>query len=138
MPPPYFPKKVEHAAFVIEVNKTGQVAKVRSQQASGDRRFDVMVAGNVVQTFVRRPDGTAVPGVYRMRYDYNPKTKRVRRTVTLISAGGVDPNAEGIVERMAEINRRSAEEIQRRLEAAKKPVKDVPLPFLSPGPAATP
>ena len=41
--------------------------------------------------------GTAVPGLYRLSYDYDPATKQVRRTVALIKAGGVDPNAPGIV-----------------------------------------
>jgi hypothetical protein len=141
-PPPlvHYPKKAAHTAFVIEVNKTGQVTKVRSRTNSGDHVYDSMVLGNVVQTFVRKPDGTAVAGVYRMRYDYNPKTKSVRRTVELIHAGGVNPDAVGLVDRMAEVNRRSSEALRKAEEARTKPIKGVPLPFLSPSPrpAASP
>ena len=130
----YVPKQAVHSTFVIEVNGKGQVSRVRSRVTSGDRRFDGMTYGNVVQTFVRKPDGSAVPGVYRMTYAFDPKTKNVRRTVVLIAAGGVNPAAESLVDRMAESNRHAAEAIQKALEAGAKPMPQVPLPFLSPTP----
>ena len=36
-------------------------------------------------------------GVYKLTYDYSPKTKDVRRDVQLVHAGGVNPNAKGYV-----------------------------------------
>jgi hypothetical protein len=36
-----------------------------------------------------------VVGTYRLTYDYDPKTARVRRDVTLVRQGGVDPDAKG-------------------------------------------
>lgn len=123
-----------HTAFVIEVNGKGQVTRVRSRVSSGDRRYDGMTYGNVVQTFVRKPDGSAIPGVYRMTYAFDPKTKNIRRTVVLIAAGGVDPRAESLVDRMADSNKHAAELIRKALEAGAKPMPQVPLPFLSPTP----
>jgi hypothetical protein len=52
----------------------------------------------------------------------------------LIAAGGVNPAAESLVDRMAESNRHAAEAIQKALEAGAKPMPQVPLPFLSPTP----
>ena len=47
-------------------------------------------------------------GTYRLTYDYDPKTLRVRRDVALVRAGGVNPNAKGAAEDMMEIARRNA------------------------------
>jgi hypothetical protein len=129
------PKTAEHSAYVIEVNGKGQVSKVRSSVSSGNQQFDAMTYGNVIQTFVRKPDGTAVAGVYRMNYDYDPKTKNVKRSVTLLQTGGVNANAVGLVDRMAEANKVAAEKVRKAMEARNKPVENVPLPFLSPTPA---
>ena len=71
--------------------------RVGSAQASHDARFNMMTRGNALQAFIRRPNGTAVAGVYKLTYDYSPKTKMVRRDVKLVRAGGVDPNAKGAV-----------------------------------------
>lgn len=86
-----------HATYTVETNKLGQVVRVVSANASSDARFNTMTRGNALQAFIRRPDGTAVAGVYRLSYDYSPKTKDVRRDVQLVHAGGVDPNAKGFV-----------------------------------------
>jgi len=86
-----------HATYTVETNKLGQVVRVVSANASKDARFNTAMRGNALQAFIRRPDGTAVAGVYKLTYDYSPKTKDVRRGVELIRAGGVDPNAKGYV-----------------------------------------
>jgi hypothetical protein len=86
-----------HAAYTVETNKLGQVVRVRSAQASSDKRFNLITRGNALQAFIRRQDGTAVAGIYKLSYDYSPKTKDVARTVQLVRAGGVDPNAKGAV-----------------------------------------
>jgi len=139
----HYPKEVERTSFVIEVNAKGQTSKVRSVQHSHDRSFDALVAGNVVQTFVRTADGKAVAGVFRMTYDYNPKTKRVKRTVTLIEEGGVDPDAPSLVDRMVNSNRLTSDQIEHDLQAAAqqakqaKKSKPTPKPTPKPSPAAT-
>jgi hypothetical protein len=86
-----------HAVYTVETNKLGQVVRVVSAQATKDGRFNTVTRGNAMQAFIRRPDGTAVAGVYKLTYDYSPATKDVRRDVQLVHAGGVDPNAKGAV-----------------------------------------
>jgi hypothetical protein len=86
-----------HATYTVETNKLGQVVRVVSANASNDARFNTATRGNALQAFIRRPDGTATAGVYKLNYDYSPKTKDVRRDVQLVHAGGVDPNAKGYV-----------------------------------------
>jgi len=86
-----------HAVYTVETNKLGQVVRVVSAQATRGERFNTVTRGNAMQAFIRRPNGTAVAGVYKLTYDYSPSTKDVRRDVQLVHAGGVDPNAKGAV-----------------------------------------
>jgi len=86
-----------HAVYTVETNKLGQVVRVVSANATNDSRFNMATRGNALQAFIRKPDGTAIAGVYKLTYDYSPKTKDVRRDVQLVHAGGVDPNAKGYV-----------------------------------------
>ena len=87
-----------HARYVVEVNAKGQVSKVRTRSRSRYPQFDALTYGNVVQLFVRTKDGGAVAGIYRVSYDFNPKTKLVQRRVKLLHAGGVDLWALGLVD----------------------------------------
>jgi hypothetical protein len=102
------PKKVLHTEYTVEINGLGQVARVRSVKPSHDESFDAKTYGNALQAFIRTPDGRAIPGTYRLIYDYDPKTYKVRRDVALVKAGGVDPNAKGAANDMMEIARRNA------------------------------
>jgi hypothetical protein len=86
-----------HAAYTVETNKLGQVVRIRSSEPSRDANFNELTRANALQAFIRRPNGTAVPGVYKLTYDYSPKTQMVRRDVLLVHRGGVDPNAKGAV-----------------------------------------
>lgn len=95
--PPPVPTVQLHATYTVETNKLGQVVRVVSANATNDARFNMATRGNALQAFIRRPNGTAVAGVYKLTYDYSPKTKDVRRDVQLVHAGGVDPNAKGYV-----------------------------------------
>jgi hypothetical protein len=105
-PPPalkaLLPKVALHTEFVVAVNKLGQVTKILSLKPSKDRTYNLQTGGNALQAFIRTPDGKAVPGTYRLTYDYNPKTALVHRGVALIHAGGVNPNAQGAVNVMLE------------------------------------
>jgi len=101
------PKKALHVEYTVEVNKLGQVTRVRSVKPSHDEGFDTHTYGNALQAFIRTPDGHVVLGTYRLTYDYDPKTLRVHRDVALIKAGGVNPNAKGAADSMMEIARRN-------------------------------
>jgi hypothetical protein len=101
-----------HTEFVVEVNKLGQVTRVRSGKSSKNDAFNAQTYGNVLQAFIRKPDGKVVLGTYRLSYDFNPKTGRVRRDVALVKAGGVNPDAKGAVEDMQEVARRHTPEPQ--------------------------
>ncbi len=102
------PKRTLHVEYTVEVNKLGQVTRVRSVKPSHDQAFDAHTYGNALQAFIRTPDGHAVVGIYRLTYDYDPKTLRVRRDVALVRVGGVNPNAQGAAIQMMEIARRNA------------------------------
>jgi hypothetical protein len=56
-----------------------------------------MTYGNALQAFIRTDTGTAVAGTFRLIYDYDPHRKAVKRSVALLHAGGVNPNAAGAV-----------------------------------------
>lgn len=90
------PKKAEHTEFVVEINKLGQVSRITSRKTSDNPTFNAQTYGNAQQAFIRTPDGHVVLGTYRLTYDFDPKTARVRRDVELIRQGGVDPDAKGV------------------------------------------
>ncbi|HTW84373.1 MAG TPA: hypothetical protein VMD91_09925 [Candidatus Sulfotelmatobacter sp.] len=100
------PKKPLHTEFVVEVNKYGQVTRVRSGKASSDAAYNSHTYGNALQMFIRTDDGRAISGLYRVTYDYNPKTARIRRNVTIVRAGGTDPNAIGAANAMMAVARK--------------------------------
>ncbi|HEX3550362.1 MAG TPA: hypothetical protein VHT53_08305 [Candidatus Elarobacter sp.] len=102
------PKRALHTEYTVEINRLGQVSRVRSVKPSHDEGFDTHTYGNALQAFIRTPDGHVVVGTYRLTYDYDPHTMRVRRDVVLIRAGGVNPNAKGAADDMMEIARRNA------------------------------
>lgn len=109
-PKALLPKVALHTEFVVEVNKLGQVTRVRSGKSSKNDAFNAQTYGNALQTFIRKPDGSVVLGSYRLTYDFSPKTGRVRRDVALVKAGGVNPNAKGAVDDMEEVARRHTPE----------------------------
>jgi hypothetical protein len=103
---PHTPSTPVHTEFVVEVNRKGQVTRVRSGKSCPDLTFNAMTYGNALQAYIRTPDGRAISGLYRLAYDYNPKNKHVTRTVALLHAGGVDPDRLGAVDEMAILNAR--------------------------------
>ncbi len=89
-----------HAVVTVEVNAKGQVSKIRSMKSSKNEKFNLNVYGNAAQMFIRREDGSSVPGVYDVTYDFNPSAPtnaQITRHVALVQAGGVDPAAPGMV-----------------------------------------
>lgn len=123
------PKVPLHTEIFVEVNKYGQVSRMVSFKPSKDVPFNTQTYGNAEQAFIRHPDGSAVPGLYRLSYDYNPATKNVKRSVLLVRAGGVDPNKPGLVTVMETDMKQRAE----RRAAAASPLPD----FSKIAPAAT-
>jgi hypothetical protein len=107
-PKSIFPKVKLHTELIVEVNKLGQVSRVRSIKPSQDVPFNTHVYGNALQAFIRTPDGNVVLGSYRLTYDYDPKTQRIHRDVALVKQGGVDPNRKGAAAEMSEIAHRNA------------------------------
>jgi hypothetical protein len=102
-PKSLFPKVALHTEMIVEVNKLGQVSRVRSIKPSKDVPFNTHVYGNALQAFIRTPDGNVVLGSYRLTYDYDPKTRRIHRDVALVKEGGVDPNRIGAAAEMMNI-----------------------------------
>lgn len=125
-----YPKRAQHTRYYVEVNGKGQVSKVRRWSRSRDPRFDALTYGNVVQLYVRRNDGHIVAGVYKIGYDYNPKTQVVLRSVKLIHPGGIDDTALGLVDVFKEINRQNAAKAKATLEK----IRLAPSPSSSPKP----
>jgi len=119
-PEPTLPNRQLHATVDVEVNKHGQVVRVRGGQLSHDSIFDTMTIGNALQMWIRRPDGTAITGLFRVSYDYDPRKHSVSRHVALLSSGGAWANEPGAATRMMETARRETAEAYARLQAQEK------------------
>ncbi|MGD0475821.1 MAG: hypothetical protein ABSB70_21740 [Candidatus Velthaea sp.] len=122
-PKALLPKHAEHAEYVVEINKLGQVTRIRSGRPSDSATFNGQTYGNALQSFIRTPDGHVIVGIYRLTYDFDPKTARVRRDVSLLRQGGVDPDAKGAALVLME----------KANAGAARPA----IPAISPGPAAS-
>jgi hypothetical protein len=107
-PKSLLPKKPLHSEYIVEVNKYGQVSRVRSGKASSDPAFNSHTYGNALQMFIRTDNGGAISGLYRVTYDYSPQTARIRRNVEFVRAGGTNPNAIGAANAMMAIARKYA------------------------------
>ncbi|HUA09072.1 MAG TPA: hypothetical protein VMA98_07325 [Candidatus Acidoferrales bacterium] len=138
-PHPPIPKVAEHAEFVVEVNAKGQVVRVTSAKGTGakDTFFNAQTYGNVMQMWIRHPDGSAEVGLYKVTYDYDPKTKKVTRGVSLVRAGGNWGNEEGAADRMMDTADR---EYQEGLKAQQQTNKNLPPleGIIGPTPSPTP
>lgn len=102
------PNVALHTEVVVEVNKKGQVVRVKSTKPSKLRSFNIQTYGNALQMWIRKPNGTATVGLYRVTYDYNPKSQDVTRKVSLVSAGGNWGNDEGAANVMMDLARKQA------------------------------
>jgi hypothetical protein len=125
-PSPPAPATALHTAFIVATNKKGQVVTVKAERKDRDPAFNLMTFGNAEQMFIRTADGGAIPGRYRVTYDYVPETKAVRRNIALVSAGGVDPEAIGAVDRIAADRRRLAERARKARNAKASPAPAKP------------
>src|SRR5579863_10075658 len=110
IPAPHFPPIPLHAEYVVEVNHKGQVVRVKSGKGTKYGTFNAQTYGNALQMWIRKPDGTAVVGLFRVTYDYNPKSHAVSRKIALISTGGSWANQEGAADVMMNTAKREADE----------------------------
>lgn len=140
--PPKLPNIPLHTEYTVEVNKMGQVVRVTSRKPSKVVTFNVQTFGNALQMWIRRADGTAQVGLYRVTYDYDPKTQKVTRGISIISTGGSWANEEGAANVMIDTAKKEAEEAQHEQEETKKNLPSLNQirgysPSPSPSPAAT-
>lgn len=117
VPTPTYPNKALHVSLQVEVNKKGQVVRVAHGNLSGDKGFDTMALGNAMQMWIRRPDGTAEVGLYRVTYDYDPHTRNVTRTPSIIKAGGNWGDKPGAATLIMRDAMHQAELMEKRLKA---------------------
>jgi hypothetical protein len=125
------PKVPLHTVYVVAINKLGQVTNAKAKTLSKNLTFNVQTYGNALQAFIRTSDGTAIPGLYTLSYEYEPKTRRIERTVALMHAGGVDANAKGAALVMMDAAKKQAE--KEAALAAAKAKHPAPAPHASAG-----
>lgn len=104
-----------HAEYIVEVNAKGQVSRV--EKARGNNKYPMWNAqtyGNVLQMWIRHADGSAEVGLYKVTYDYDPKTTMVHRGVDILSRGGKWANDTGAADDMMQ----KAEQERREQDAA--------------------
>ncbi len=114
MPKPPIPTVPLHTEFIVEVNAKGQVVRVKSAKGCKDVIFNAQTYGNVLQMWIRHPDGTAEVGLYRVSFDFDPKTKKVHRAVAIVSEGGSWGNEEGAATQMMDTAEREAREAEKQ------------------------
>ncbi|HET9030985.1 MAG TPA: hypothetical protein VFN49_12500 [Candidatus Aquilonibacter sp.] len=129
---PQLPKMAMHTEFLVEVNSRGQVVRVKSGKSAKQCTkqteqqclfFNAQTYGNVLQMWIRHPDGTAEVGMYRVTYDYDPKTHNVRRNVAIVSRGGNWGNTPGAATDMMD---KAQAEAKAWAEKQKMESKDLP------------
>jgi hypothetical protein len=111
----HLPKYPLHSEVVVEVNKKGQVVRIKSVKPSKLLSFNYQTYGNALQMWIRKchTEGsttscTADVGLYRVTYDYDPKTTDVTRHVAIISRGGNWGDEPGAATVMMEMFRKQA------------------------------
>ncbi|MDQ2866391.1 MAG: hypothetical protein M3R51_09210 [Candidatus Eremiobacteraeota bacterium] len=108
VPLPRFPNRTLHSEFTAEVNSKGQVVRAKTVKPSHYPSFDAQTYGNVLQMWIRHPDGSAQVGLYKITYDYSPATKSVRRGVSLVKSGGSWGAKEGAADQMMDLANKEA------------------------------
>ncbi len=122
----HLPNTPLHTDVIVEVNKKGQVVRVKSTKPSKVRSFNIQTFGNALQMWIRKPDGSAQVGLYRVSYDYNPKNQQVTRRVSLVSAGGSWGDQEGAADVMMELAKKQAAAAQKRQQQQQEQTKQLP------------
>jgi hypothetical protein len=143
LPTPNMPKFKIHSEFTVEVNAKGQVVKVKTAKSQPNvPMYNAWTYGNVLQMWIRHPDGTAEVGLYKVTYDYDPATKKITRVPSLVTAGGTWGEEEGAANQMMDVARKEATEHQKKQEEQNKSLpslqkirgQSTPSPSPSPSP----
>ncbi|MDQ6929477.1 MAG: hypothetical protein M3126_02260 [Candidatus Eremiobacteraeota bacterium] len=109
LPAPILPSTPLHTEFKVQVNHMGQIVRVKSGKQCKVPSFNAQTYGNVLQMFIRHPDGSATVGLYKVAYDYDPKTKLVHRGIQLLSAGGDWGDEQGAANQLMDLDRKNRE-----------------------------
>jgi hypothetical protein len=111
----HLPKYPLHSEVVVEVNKKGQVVRIKSVKPSKLLSFNYQTYGNALQMWIRKchtegstTNCTADVGLYRVTYDYDPKSTNVTRHVAIISHGGSWGDEPGAATVMMDMFRKQA------------------------------
>ncbi|MHB8147797.1 MAG: hypothetical protein ACYDGM_11150 [Vulcanimicrobiaceae bacterium] len=128
LPTPHLPKVKLHTEFVVEVNKLGQVVRVKSGKSCPNLTFNAQTYGNVLQTWIRHPDGTAEVGLYKVTYDYDPHGATVTRRVELLKAGGNWGSMRGAANQMVDEAHQEDRKKHPALPGLKSILKATPTP----------
>jgi hypothetical protein len=142
LPTPNMPKIALHSEFVVEVNAKGQVVRVKTAKGTKIPMFNAWTYGNVLQMWIRHPDGSAEVGLYKVTYDYDPTTKKIARMPSLLTPGGAWGDEEGAANQMIDVAKKEAAEHQKNQEAQNKNLpslhqirgENTPTPSPSPSP----
>jgi hypothetical protein len=138
---PKLPPIPLHSEFTVEVNAKGQVVRIKTAKGTGNVApfFNAQTYGNALQMWIRHPDGTAEAGLYKVTYDYNPKTRKIKRGVALLQAGGSWANDPGAATEMIQTANREADEAK-KAEEQREQQESKNLPPLNTivGPSASP
>lgn len=117
-----------HTEFTVEVNAKGQVVRVKSAKASKDAFFNTQTNGNVLQMWIRHPDGSAQVGLYRVNYDYDPKTQKISRHIMIVSRGGNwgnEPGAATVMINTAQREEQAAQQRQQQMQNNLPPLEGI-------------
>jgi len=132
------PKVPLHTEYVVEVNKKGQVVRIKSGKPSKSHTFNVQTYGNALQMWIRKPDGTATVGLFKVTYDYNPKTRAVSRNISLVSMGGNWADEPGAATTMIDTAKREVLDAQKLHEKQSKSLPSLHEIIGSPSPSPSP
>jgi hypothetical protein len=134
LPTPKLPTTALHAEFLVEVNSKGQVAHVKSAKGTGEKDpyFNMMTLGNVEQMWIRHPDGSAEVGLYKVTYDYDPKTHKIARNIAIMSSGGNWGGDPGMATQMINDAQQRAQEEAKREGKSLPPLQSIVGPSSSP------
>jgi hypothetical protein len=123
-----------HTEFVVEVNKKGQVVRIKSMKGTGNKNpfFNAETYGNVLQMWIRHPDGSAEVGLYRVTYDYDPKSHNIARHIGIVSSGGAWGDEPGAATVMVQHAEARAQDEAKRQKANLPPLQSIVGPSSSP------
>jgi hypothetical protein len=135
LPTPKLPPTPLHTEFVVEVNAKGQVVQVQHKKGCSNLFFNAQTYGNVLQMWIRHPDGSAEVGLYKVTYDWNPATKMVYRNISLVQTGGDwgdKPGAATLMMQKADEEAHAAQQQAQNLPPLENIVNGTPAPAPSP------